>query len=103
MTPSNRQPTLPGEVLLAEFLEPLGITQTQLAERLGVPIQRVNGIINGRRAVTAETAVLLARAFGTTPEFWLNLQTAVDMWKARKDLGPTLASVKPFRGASASR
>jgi addiction module HigA family antidote len=100
--PTHRQPTLPGEVLLTEFLEPLGITQTQLAERLSMPIQRINGIVRGRRAVTAETAMLLARVFGTSPEFWLNLQTAVDMWKARRHLGPELASVKPFRHASSA-
>ena len=80
----KRRPTPPGEMLLEEFLKPAGITQVALAAKMGVPIQRVNGIISGRRAVTAETAILLARALGTTPELWLNLQVAVDLWDAQQ-------------------
>jgi len=76
----KRRPTPPGEMLLEEYLEPAGITQVGLALKMGVPIQCVNGIIAGRRAVTAETAILLSRALGTTPELWLNLQVAVDLW-----------------------
>lgn len=82
----KRKPTTPGEILREEFLTPLGMTQVQLASRLGVPLQRINTIIAGRRAVTAETAILLAKVFKTTPEFWMNLQTAVDLWEARKKL-----------------
>lgn len=80
----KRRPTPPGEMLLEEFLKPSGITQVALAAKMGVPIQRVNGIISGRRAVTAETAILLARAMGTTAELWLNLQVAVDLWEAQQ-------------------
>ncbi len=80
----KRRPTPPGEMLLEEFLKPAGITQVALAAKMGVPIQRVNGIIAGRRAVTAETAILLSRALGTTPELWLNLQVAVDLWDAQQ-------------------
>ena len=80
----KRRPTPPGEMLLEEYLKPAGITQVALAAKMGVPIQRVNGIISGRRAVTAETAILLSRALGTTPELWLNLQVAVDLWDARQ-------------------
>src|SRR5574337_1692234 len=80
----KRRPTPPGEMLLEEFLKPAGITQVALAAKMGVPIQRVNGITSGRRAVTAETAILLARALGTTPELWLNLQVAVDLWEAQQ-------------------
>ena len=80
----KRRPTPAGEMLLEEFLKPAGITQVALAAKMGVPIQRVNGIISGRRAVTAETAILLARALGTTPELWLNLQVAVDLWEAQQ-------------------
>ncbi|HEU4382025.1 MAG TPA: HigA family addiction module antitoxin [Anaeromyxobacteraceae bacterium] len=80
----KRRPTAPGEMLLEEFLKPAGLTQVALAAKMGVPIQRVNGIISGRRAVTAETAILLGRALGTTPELWLNLQVAVDLWDARQ-------------------
>ncbi|MBN2192309.1 MAG: HigA family addiction module antidote protein [Polyangiaceae bacterium] len=86
MLPKNRPPTHPGEILVEEFLKPMGMTQVVLAEKLGVPIQRVNTIINGKRGVTAETAVLLARALNTTPEFWMNLQTAVDLWHAERTL-----------------
>lgn len=85
-TAMKRRPTPPGEMLLEEFLKPAGITQVALAERMGVPIQRVNGIIAGRRAVTAETAILLSRALDTTPDVWLNLQVAVDLWDAEQRL-----------------
>jgi len=83
----KRRPTSPGEMLLEEYLKPAGITQVALAAKMGVPIQRVNGIIAGRRAVTAETAILLSRALGTTAELWLNLQVAVDLWDAQQRLG----------------
>jgi addiction module HigA family antidote len=82
----KRRPTPPGEMLLEEFLRPAGISQVALAAKMGVPIQRVNGIIAGRRAVTAETAILLSRALGTTPALWLNLQVAVDLWDAEHRL-----------------
>ena len=89
MLPKHRPPTHPGEILLEEFLKPLGMTQTTLAESMGVPIQRVNTLINGKRDVTAETAILLARAFKTTPHFWMNLQTAWDLWHAEQKLART--------------
>ena len=79
MNPRSRKPTHPGEILRAEFLEPLGLTQIGLAKHLEVPLQRINGIVRGRRSITPETAWLLAQAFGTTPEFWLNLQAAHDL------------------------
>jgi addiction module HigA family antidote len=74
-------------MLLEEFLKPAGITQLALAKKMGVPVQRVNGIVAGRRAVTAESAILLSRALGTTPTLWLNLQVAVDLWDAQQRLG----------------
>lgn len=83
MLPNRRTPTHPGEILLADFLVPLGITQVALAGHLGVPIQRVNELIRGKRGVTPETAWLLAGALGTTPEFWLNLQANHDLARAR--------------------
>jgi antitoxin HigA-1 len=86
MSPTHRPPTSPGEILLEEFLKPLGMTQLALAEKMGVPIQRVNTLINGKRAVTAETAILLSRALRTSPEFWMNLQTGCDLWAARRKL-----------------
>jgi addiction module HigA family antidote len=79
MQPENRIPTHPGEILLEEFLVPLGQTQVALAAHLGVPIQRINELVRGKRGVTPETAWLLAQALNTTPEFWLNLQAAHDL------------------------
>ena len=84
MMPKNRPPTPPGEILLEEFLKPLGMTQILLAQKMGVPIQRVNTLVNGKRGVTAETAILLADVLDTTPEFWMNLQVVFDLWHARK-------------------
>jgi addiction module HigA family antidote len=86
MIPKNRRPTSPGEVLREEFLGPLKMTQGDLAEKMGVPLQRINLLINDKRSVTAETAILLAKALGTTPEFWMNLQAQCDLWDAQRNL-----------------
>ena len=86
MIPKSRIPTHPGEILQEEFLAPLGITQVELAAHIGVPVQRVNEVVRGRRGITPETAWLLGQALGTTPQFWLNLQSNHD-----------LASTKPRR------
>lgn len=83
MIPSNRVPTHPGEVLLEEFLRPLGVTQVAFASHLGVPVQRVNELVKGKRGVTPETAWLLSQSLGTTPEFWLNLQCSFDLARTR--------------------
>ena len=100
----KRRPTHPGEMLLEEFLRPAGITQVELAARMGVPIQRVNAVIAGRRAVTAETAILLSRALGTTPALWLNLQIAVDLWDAEHRLARSRVPTKRLaRRAKAHR
>ena len=72
-------PSHPGEILQEQFLEPLGLTQVALSEHLGVPVQRINEIVRGKRGVTPETAWLLAQAFDTTPEFWISLQTNHDL------------------------
>ena len=87
MLPKNRPPTHPGEVLLEEYLKPLGMTQTKLAKKLGVPVQRVNQLINGKRGITAETAVLLARTLKGDPQFWMDLQSQYDLWFAMRALG----------------
>ena len=79
MIPENRLPTHPGEILREEFLRPLRMSQVAFAAHLGVPLQRVNEIVRGKRAITPETAWLFAEAFGTTPEFWLNLQANFDL------------------------
>jgi addiction module HigA family antidote len=84
MLPKNRPPTHPGEILLEEFLKPRDMTQSQLSEKLQIPLQRVNSVINGKRSVTPETAILLARFFATTAEFWMNLQTQYDLWFAER-------------------
>jgi len=84
--PTNRRPTHPGEILLEEFLKPLGITQATLARKLGIPIQRVNTIVTGKRGITAETALLFAEFFKTTPQLWMNLQNACDLWDAQRRL-----------------
>lgn len=86
MLPTNRRPTPPGEILLEEFLAPAATTQIVFAKRLGISLQRLNGIINGKRAVTAETALLLSRELNTSAEFWLGLQMNVDLWDARERL-----------------
>jgi antitoxin HigA-1 len=83
MIPKHRQATHPGEVLAEEFLRPLDVTQTRLAEHLSIPVQRVNEIVKGKRGITADTAWKLAYAFGTSPEFWINLQSAYDLSTSR--------------------
>ncbi len=84
MIPKNRKPTHPGEILLEEFLKPMDMSQVELAKRMGVPIQRVNTLINGKRDVTAETAILLSRVLKTSSEFWMNLQVAYDLFEAQR-------------------
>ena len=80
----KRKPTTPGEILHEEYLEPLGLTQKSLADHLGCDIKVINRIVNGRCAVTAETALKLGAALGTTPGFWLSAQEAVDLYEASK-------------------
>ena len=91
MIPSQRVATHPGVILLKEFLEPLGLSQKALATHLGIPIQRVNEIIKGKRGVSPDTAWLLSEAFNMSPEFWLNLQTTHDLSSHK----PT-NHIKPF-------
>jgi len=79
MLPNNRTSTHPGEILLYEFLEPLEISQSELASHLNISIQRVNELIRGKRGVTPETAWLLSKALGTSPEFWMNLQVTYEL------------------------
>ena len=86
MLPKSRPPSRPGEILLEEFLRPREMTQSELSEKLEIPLQRVNSIVNGKRGVTPETAILLARFFETTAEFWMNLQTQYDLWFAERAL-----------------
>ena len=80
MLPKNRRPIHPGEILREEYLEPLHMTQQQLADSLGITRVRINEIILGKRSITPDTAFRLSKFFNTTPDFWLNLQNNVDMW-----------------------
>ena len=79
---NKRLPTHPGKILLHEFLEPLEISQSELARKLHIPIQRINTLVNQKRGISAETAILLSKEFGTSPEFWMNLQTTYDLYIA---------------------
>ncbi len=94
-------PIHPGEVLLADFLEPLSLSQYRLAHDVSVPPRRINEIVHGTRAITADTALRLARYFGTTDRFWLNLQARFDLETQRDALGARLErEVRIFDRAS---
>lgn len=82
----KRPPRAPGEMLLEEFLKPAGLTQSAAAERMGIPLNRLNEIVRGRRAVTADTAIRLGTLFKMSPEFWMGLQTDWDLWHAQRAL-----------------
>ena len=100
--PAKLAPVHPGEVLLADFLEPLGLSQYRVAHDLSVPPRRINEIVHGKRAVTADTALRLARYFGTSERFWLNLQARYDLEVERDRLGPRLETeVAVFRESAA--
>lgn len=92
-------PVHPGEVLMEEFIEPLAVTQHHVAVAVGVPPRRINEIVHGKRRITADTALRLARYFGTTDRFWLNLQTRYDLEVERDRLGPALDAITPLRSA----
>jgi addiction module HigA family antidote len=79
---TKRRPASVGEILVEEFMEPMGLTQGALAQAMGVQRKHVNELCNGRRAVTAPTALILARVFGNSPDFWLNVQRRTDLWEA---------------------
>jgi addiction module HigA family antidote len=87
MLPKNRAPVHPGEMLLEEFLKPLGISQNEFARRIGVSFPRLNEIINGKRGVTVDTALRLSQVLGTAPGFWLNMQQDWDLWHALRSAG----------------
>lgn len=100
--PTDRSPTHPGEMLLKEFLIPLRVTQRQLADAIHVPYQRVNEIVNGRRGLTPGTALRLAKFFGTSPDFWLNLQQRWDLYKTQRSEDDILQTIQPYVPAPAS-
>ncbi len=97
LIPAHRRPTTPGEMLVAGFLGPLGITQTAFAAAIGVSYPRLNEIVNGKRSVTPDTAIRFAKALGTTPDFWLNGQHVLDLYDAlRGKNADDLAKIKPL-------
>ena len=93
-------PIHPGEVLMEEFLEPLQISQNRVAVAIGVPPRRINEIIHGKRRITADTALRLARYFGTTDRFWLNLQTRYDLEIEKDHLDNALDRIEPLKAVS---
>ncbi|MBI4826387.1 MAG: HigA family addiction module antidote protein [Nitrospirae bacterium] len=95
--PTHREPTHPGEILLEEFLIPMGITQRELADEIHVPYQRINEIINKRRGVTPSTALRLAKFFGVSEDFWMNLQLRWDMHNAKLNEAKELKTIKAVR------
>ena len=100
--PSNRAPTHPGEMLLEEFLIPMGLTQRDLANSIHVPYQRINEIINGRRGVTPSSALRLSKFFGVSPDFWMNLQLRWDLYFAQQSEADQLKTIKPVTAQQSS-
>lgn len=92
-------PIHPGEILLEEFLEPLGVTQNRLAVSIGVPPRRINEIVHGKRRITADTALRLGRFFATSAQFWINLQTHYDLERELDALSAELDAIQPLQNA----
>ena len=99
--PTDREPTHPGEMLLNEFLLPLGVTQRDLAAAIHVPFQRINEVVRGRRRVTPSTALRLSKFLGTTPHFWLNLQLRWDLYHAARAEADQIDGIQPHELAKA--
>lgn len=97
--PLKRRPTHPGEILREDFLPEYGLTVASLAEAVGVSRQTINELLRERRAVSAEMALRLSRLFGNGPEFWLNLQRAVDLWDATQAMGQEIRKIRPLQVA----
>jgi antitoxin HigA-1 len=97
--PTHRSPLHPGQMLLLEFLEPMGLSQRDLADAIGTPYQRVNEIINGKRGVTPSTALRLAKFFGTSAEVWMNMQIRWDLYFVKKNESSVLSKIKQMKVA----
>jgi addiction module HigA family antidote len=93
-------PVHPGEILLEEFLKSLAVSQYQLAKEIGVPARRINEIVHGQRGISADTALRLARFFGTSERFWFNLQARYDLEVEKDRLGDALEGIRPLSSAS---
>lgn len=100
MNITERKPFTPGEILAEEFLEPYQLTQDELAKRIGVTRRRINEIVRGKRAITPDTAIRLAKLFSMTSEYWLNLQMKYDLWQAMQGAKIELAKIKPIKKAA---
>ena len=101
--PTHRAPTHPGEMLLKEFLNPMGITQQQLANQIKVPYQRVNELVHGRRGITPSTALRLSKYFGNSAGFWMNLQLKWDLSRAEEMESATLKKIHPVQAVGRTR
>lgn len=101
--PTDRPPTHPGKMLLEEFLLPMQVTQRELANAIHVPYQRINEIINGRRGITPGTALRLAKFFGLTPDFWMNLQLRWDLYHAQLSEKDALAKIRHHLPATTTK
>ena len=99
--PTHREPTHPGEMLLEEFLGPMGLTQRELADAIHVPYQRVNDIVNGRRGITPSTALRLAKYFNMSADFWMNVQLRWDLFFARQAETGIIETIKPVSTVAA--
>ncbi|MDH3691596.1 MAG: HigA family addiction module antitoxin [Gammaproteobacteria bacterium] len=97
--PSHREPTHPGEMLLEEFLVPMNLSQRDLADGIRVPYQRINELVNGRRGITPSTALRLAKFFGNTPGYWMNLQLRWDLYWAMRSEDSDIKQIKKYRMA----
>lgn len=98
-TGMRRRPTHPGEMLREDFIPDYGLTASSLADKVGVSRQSINELLRERRALSPEMALRLARLFGNSPEFWLNAQRAVDLWKASRELRKDVARIRPLDAA----
>ena len=94
--PTDREPTHPGDMLLEEFLKPMGLSQQQLAQSIDVPYQRINEIVNRRRGITPATALRLGKFFGNTAAFWMNLQLRWDLYQAERQEAEILNRIRPL-------
>ena len=100
--PTHRAPTHPGEMLLEEFLIPMELTQRELANAIHVPYQRINELVNGRRGMTPCTALRLAKFFGMSADFWMNLQLRWDLHRAQRSEAQMLKKIRPYKMSASS-
>jgi addiction module HigA family antidote len=98
--PTHREPIHPGEILLEEFLNPMDLSQRDLADGIAVPYQRVNELVNGRRGITPSTALRLAKFFGTSPDLWMNLQQRWDLYHAQAEEADAIRGIRQVRQVS---